>query len=42
MQSIVEVKDLVVHYGSFEAVKGVSFKVARNEIYGIEIGRAHV
>ena len=35
MQSIVEVKDLVVHYGSFEAVKGVSFKVARNEIYGI-------
>lgn len=35
MQSIVEVKDLKVRYGSFEAVKGVSFEVAANEIFGI-------
>ncbi|MBM3440153.1 MAG: ABC transporter ATP-binding protein, partial [Bacteroidetes bacterium] len=28
---ILEVKDLVKHYGKFEAVKGISFDVRRGE-----------
>ncbi len=32
---ILEVKDLRVRYGEVEAVKGVSFSVARGEIFGI-------
>lgn len=35
MQSIVEVRGLCVRYGSFEAVRGVSFSVLENEIFGI-------
>lgn len=35
MQSVVEVRDLKVRYGAFEAVRGVSFEVARNGIFGI-------
>ncbi len=35
MQSVVEVKNLKVRYGSFEAVGGVSFEVAPNTIFGI-------
>lgn len=32
---IIEVKDLVKHYGSFEAVKGISFDVYKGEIFGL-------
>ncbi len=32
---MIEVKDLKKNYGNFEAVKGVSFKVFDNEIYGL-------
>ena len=35
MSALVEVKDLRVRYGSFEAVKGVSFSLAKGEILGI-------
>ena len=35
MQSLVEVDDLRVRYGSFEAVRGVSFKLDAGEILGI-------
>lgn len=35
MQSLVEVKDLRVRYGRFEAVRGVSFSLGRGEILGI-------
>lgn len=35
MQGLVEVSDLHVRYGSFEAVKGVSFSLAEGEILGI-------
>ncbi|MBP5284749.1 MAG: ABC transporter ATP-binding protein [Kiritimatiellae bacterium] len=35
MQSLVEVKDLHVRYGRFEAVRGVSFSLGRGEILGI-------
>ncbi len=33
--TIISVKDLVKHYGSFEAVKGISFEVQRGEIFGL-------
>lgn len=33
--NLVEVKDLHVRYGAFEAVKGVSFTVGAGEIFGI-------
>lgn len=33
--NLVEVRDLHVRYGSFEAVKGVSFAVGAGEIFGI-------
>ncbi|MFM7839644.1 MAG: ABC transporter ATP-binding protein, partial [Chitinophagaceae bacterium] len=32
---VIEVKDLVKKYGSFEAVKGISFQVAQGEIFGL-------
>ena len=35
MQSLVEVKDLHVRYGDYEAVKGVSFSLGKGEILGI-------
>ena len=35
MQGLVEVSDLHVRYGDFEAVKGVSFSLGRGEILGI-------
>ncbi|HUT27540.1 MAG TPA: ABC transporter ATP-binding protein [Methanomassiliicoccales archaeon] len=31
----VEVKDLVKNYGSFQAVKGISFNVREGEVYGL-------
>lgn len=34
-QIIIEVKDLVKHYGKFEAVKGISFQVRKGEIFGL-------
>lgn len=34
-QIIIEVKDLVKHYGKFEAVKGISFDVRKGEIFGL-------
>ena len=35
MQGLVEVRDLHVRYGDYEAVKGVSFSLGRGEILGI-------
>ena len=32
---IISVKDLVKKYGSFEAVKGISFEVYEGEIFGL-------
>lgn len=32
---IISVKDLVKHYGHFEAVKGISFEVMEGEIFGL-------
>ncbi len=34
-ETIISVRDLVKHYGSFEAVKGISFEVQRGEIFGL-------
>lgn len=34
-QKIIEVKNLVKNYGSFEAVKGISFDVYEGEIFGL-------
>ncbi len=34
-QPILKVKNLVKNYGSFQAVKGVSFEVAKGEVFGI-------
>ena len=34
-RTIISVKDLVKNYGSFEAVKGISFAVYENEIFGM-------
>jgi ABC-2 type transport system ATP-binding protein len=34
-QIIISVKELVKHYGSFEAVKGISFDVFQGEIFGL-------
>lgn len=35
MDAIISVQDLVKRYGSFEAVKGISFHVFRGEIFGL-------
>ncbi|HYE54943.1 MAG TPA: ABC transporter ATP-binding protein [Chitinophagaceae bacterium] len=35
MRTIISVKDLVKNYGSFEAVKGISFDVYEGEIFGL-------
>lgn len=35
MKNIIEVKNLVKNYGSFEAVKGISFGVKEGEIFGL-------
>ena len=35
MRSIITVKDLVKNYGSFKAVKGISFEVYEGEIFGL-------
>jgi ABC-2 type transport system ATP-binding protein len=32
---IIEIKDLVKNYGSFQAVKGISFEVSQGEIFGL-------
>lgn len=34
-ETIIEVKDLVKNYGSFQAVKGISFDVRAGEIFGL-------
>lgn len=34
-KAIIQVKDLVKHYGNFEAVKGISFEVLEGEIFGL-------
>src|SRR4030095_924390 len=34
-KTIISVKNLVKNYGSFEAVKGISFDVFENEIFGM-------
>src|SRR6187200_2316621 len=34
-ETIIRVKDLVKNYGSFAAVKGISFDVHRGEIFGL-------
>lgn len=33
--SVVEVKDLVKHYGTVEAVKGITFNIEKGEIFGL-------
>ena len=35
MNKIIEVRELVKNYGSFEAVKGISFEVLEGEIFGL-------
>jgi ABC-2 type transport system ATP-binding protein len=35
MRKIIEVKELVKNYGSFQAVKGISFEVYEGEIFGL-------
>src|SRR5688500_500734 len=35
MKTIISVKDLRKSYGKFEAVKGISFDVYENEIFGL-------
>src|SRR6478672_6244162 len=37
-ETIISVKDLVKHYGDFQAVKGISFEVKEGEIFGL-LGR---
>ncbi|HET9744977.1 MAG TPA: ABC transporter ATP-binding protein, partial [Chitinophagaceae bacterium] len=34
-ETIIKVKDLVKNYGSFQAVKGISFEVKEGEIFGL-------
>ena len=33
--SIISIRDLVKNYGTFEAVKGISFDVYKGEIFGL-------
>src|SRR4051812_17283615 len=35
VEKIIQVKNLVKNYGSFEAVKGISFDVYKGEIFGL-------
>ena len=35
MKKIIEVKNLVKNYGTFQAVKGISFDVMEGEIFGL-------
>jgi ABC-2 type transport system ATP-binding protein len=35
MRKIIEVRELVKNYGSFQAVKGISFEVVEEEIFGL-------
>jgi ABC-2 type transport system ATP-binding protein len=35
MEAIIQVKDLIKSYGTFEAVKGISFEVMEGEIFGL-------
>jgi ABC-2 type transport system ATP-binding protein len=35
MRKIIEVRELVKNYGSFQAVKGISFEVVEGEIFGL-------
>jgi len=35
MDAMLEVKDFVKHYGRFQAVRGISFTVRENEIFGL-------
>lgn len=35
MEPVVEVKELVKHYGDKEAVRGISFKINKGEIFGL-------
>lgn len=35
MSAIISVKNLIKNYGSFEAVKGISFEVQKGEIFGL-------
>lgn len=35
MRSVIEIKDLHKKYGSFEAVKGISFEVKAHEVFGL-------
>jgi ABC-2 type transport system ATP-binding protein len=35
VETIIKVKDLVKNYGSFQAVKGISFEVKEGEIFGL-------
>ncbi len=35
MPNILEAKDLVKHYGEFQAVKGVSFNIEEGEIFSL-------
>src|SRR5881275_2370603 len=35
MNKIIEVQELVKNYGNFEAVKGISFEVYEDEIFGL-------
>ena len=35
MEKIISVRELVKNYGNFPAVKGISFEVYENEIFGL-------
>ena len=41
MPNILEVQNLVKHYGDFQAVKGVSFSIKEGEIFSLLGSRAH-
>jgi ABC-2 type transport system ATP-binding protein len=35
MSAVLEVNDFIKHYGEFQAVRGISFEVRENEIFGL-------